>query len=187
MPYLSLPNIVSDIRALVGDSRVLVAIEGFGGSGKSTFAAALARALGSAVVVPIDDFIVKEHATEDSWERAFDLQRLERQVLEPASTGMPIVYQRLEWGTNSLSADITLGDSNVVIVEGISAYHPSIERYYHYTIWVDTPISIAAARGRARDAGNENEKHWDLWARNDLRYRQRYHPEARAHAVVSTN
>ena len=67
-----------------------------------------------------------------------------------------------------------------LIVEGISAYHPSIAKYYNYKIWVETPIEIAKARGKARDEGNENAEHWELWAWNDLLYQQNYYPEYRA-------
>ncbi|HEX7368067.1 MAG TPA: hypothetical protein VF261_00215, partial [Candidatus Saccharimonadales bacterium] len=62
-------------------------------------------------------------------------------------------------------------------VEGISCYHPDIARYYDYKIWVDTSIETAKERGRARDGNNENAQYWDLWAENDLRYQQKYHPE----------
>lgn len=39
---------------------ILIAIDGFGGSGKSTIAKKLADSLGNAYVIGIDDFIVKE-------------------------------------------------------------------------------------------------------------------------------
>lgn len=48
---------------------VLIGVEGFGGSGKTTLANQLKEALGSAHVVTIDDFIVKEKLTEPSWEK----------------------------------------------------------------------------------------------------------------------
>jgi adenylate kinase family enzyme len=94
----SLPEVVAEIRTLRADFPVLIAIEGYGGSGKSTFAAALSAALGRAYVVPIDDFIVKEKITDPSWEKgAFDRQRLEDQVLKPARNGEAISYQKLLW------------------------------------------------------------------------------------------
>ncbi len=38
---------------------ILIAIEGFGGSGKTTFASKLKEALQDAYMISIDDFIVK--------------------------------------------------------------------------------------------------------------------------------
>lgn len=159
-------------------SPVLVAVEGFGGSGKSTFAEKLKSLLGNAFVVSIDDFIVKEHLAEPSWDKgSFDRRRLEKQVLVPATTGQNVEYQQLIWSTNTLSAPVLVSKVDFLIVEGISAYHPDIAHYYDFKIWVDTPINIAKERGHAREASNENAAFWDLWAANDLAYQQKYHPE----------
>lgn len=43
---------------------LLIAIEGFGGSGKSTVAQQLAKELGSAYVIGMDDFIIKAKVSE---------------------------------------------------------------------------------------------------------------------------
>lgn len=165
---------------------ILIAIEGFGGSGKTTFAELLSQALGDAYVIAIDDFIVKEKVTEKSWDKgAFDRKRLEQQVLIPATNGEPISYEKLLWAENKLSKPKKLPTVDYLLVEGISAYHPDIAHYYDYKIWIDTPIEIAKKRGHARDGSNENAVHWDLWAENDLRYQQKYHPEQAADFVFS--
>jgi hypothetical protein len=41
-------------------------------------------------------------------------------------------------------------------------------------------MMLAKQRGQARDGSNENADKWDLWAENDLAYRQQYHPEEQA-------
>ncbi len=164
---------------------VLIAIDGFGGSGKSTIAEKLKNVLDDAYVVSIDDFIVKEKILEASWDKGgFDRERLEKQVLMPVVKGEPVVYQRLIWQTNELSEAIAVPDVQYLIIEGITSCHPDIVKYYDYKIWVDTPIEIAKQRGRARDAQNENSVHWDLWAANDLEYQNTYHPEQNADFIV---
>jgi len=165
---------------------LLIAIEGFGGSGKTTLANSLRDALGSAHVVNIDDFIVKEKLTEPSWDKgAFDRKRLEQQVLAPAKRGEAIDYQELIWETNTLSEPKIIPSVGYIIVEGISSSNPDIAHYYDYKIWVDTPIEIAKARGKSRDAGNENVDKWDMFAENDLAYQQKYHPELAADFIIS--
>jgi len=52
---------------------------------------------------------------------------------------------------------IEIPSLDYLIIEGITSFHPSIERYYDFTIWVDTPIEISKHRGQLRDKGNENE------------------------------
>lgn len=167
---------------------IIIGIEGYGGSGKTTLAKQLCQALGNAYVVNIDDFIVKEKITEPSWdEGGFDRDRLERQVLLPATKHEPIKYQELIWETNTLSAPKVVPDVQYLIIEGISCYHPNIEHYYNFKIWVDTSIDIAKERGKARDNGNENVDKWDMWAANDLSYQQKYHPEVRADFIITNN
>jgi uridine kinase len=164
---------------------ILIGIEGYGGSGKTTLANKLAGALENAHVINIDAFIIKEKVTEPSWDNgAFDRNRLEQQVLLPASQGQKVSYEALLWESNSLSTPKVVPDVDYLIVEGISCYHPDIAHYYDYKIWVATPIEISKERGRARDRGNENAQYWDIWAENDVAYQQKYHPERVADFTV---
>jgi uridine kinase len=183
---MDVSGIASAIRGDDKPRLTLIAIEGFGGSGKSTIAEKLKNVLGNAYVVNIDDFIIKSKLTEKSWDKgAFDRERLERQVLIPATTGNEVTYQKLIWETDTLSEPITVPRVDYLIVEGISSYHPKIAKYYDYKIWVDTPIEVAKQRGHARDGSNENAQHWDLWAENDLAYQQKYSPEKQADFITS--
>lgn len=164
---------------------ILIGIEGFGGAGKSTIAAELAKHLGGTFIVGIDDFIVKEKLTEPSWDTgAFDRARLEQQVLIPFTNSQPASYQKLLWQTNQLSERIQIPVVDYLIIEGISSYHPDIEKYYDYKIWVETPIDVANSRGHTRDGSNENAQYWDLWSQNDLAYQQKHHPELVADFVI---
>lgn len=184
---MNLPDIASAIKQNNKQHKpVLIAIEGFGGSGKTTLAEQLKGALQDAYIINIDDFIIKAKLTEPSWDKgAFDRVRLEQQVLTPATTGKDIAYQKLIWVTDTLSEPIAVPQVAYLIVEGISSYHPNIAKYYDYKIWVDTPIELAKERGHARDGSNENAQHWDLWTENDLKYQQKYHPEEQADFVIS--
>jgi uridine kinase len=179
---MTIDEITSNIKAAPPPhTPILIAVEGYGGAGKTTFADGLARELGSACVIHMDDFIVKEKLlTEPSWDSGFDTKRLEDQILRPIRAGTVAKYQKLIWADNSLGEYVTVPKVQYIIVEGISAYHPTIAHYYDHTIWIDTPIAVAKERGHNRDGSNENARHWDLWAQNDLRYQEKYHPELMA-------
>jgi uridine kinase len=165
---------------------ILIGIEGFSGAGKSTVATKLAQFLGRAYIIGIDDFIVKEKLTDSSWDAGvFDRARLERQILIPSTNSQTLSYQKLLWQTSQLSEFIEIPPVDHLIIEGISAYHPDIEKYYDYKIWVETPIDVANRRGRARDGSNENAQYWELWSKNDLRYQQEHHPELAADFIIS--
>ena len=90
-------RIVGELKRLTSPGRpLLIAIDGFGGSSKSTLAARLSTALASAFAINIDDFIVKEKFSDLSIDKsALDRHRLERQVLLSASRGEKIQYQQL--------------------------------------------------------------------------------------------
>ncbi|HSW74894.1 MAG TPA: hypothetical protein VLG16_03420 [Candidatus Saccharimonadales bacterium] len=169
-------------------SPILIAIDGFGGAGKSTTAQKLRDELGNAYLIAIDDFILKEKLQEQTADETyFDRKRLENEVLMPAKQGEPIKYRRLEWIENKIGNPIEVPVVAYLIVEGISTFHPDIAKYFDFKIWVDTPIEVAKGRGLARDAGNENAVHWDLWAANDLLYQEKYHPEQRADFIVENS
>jgi len=186
---VSIEELASDIKSQAHSKKpVLIGVEGFGGSGKSTIAGQLSELLGGSYIVNIDDFIVKEKITEPSWDKGgFDRKRLEQQVLIPATTQQPVSYQELLWATDTLSEPKVVPPVDYLIVEGISSYHPDIAHYYDYKVWIDTPIEIAKERGHARDGSNENAQHWDLWAANDLRYQEKYHPEQVADFVIDNS
>ena len=162
-------------------SPVLIAIEGFGGAGKTTFANNLAKVLKDTYVVHIDDFIIKDRIDTASWDDGvFDRARLEAQVLKPLRGHQKARYQRLIWDTETLSELVTIPNARYVIVEGITSYHPDIAHYYDVKIWVHAPIEVAVERGKSRDSGNENEAKWGIWANNDRIYQEKYHPERQA-------
>jgi uridine kinase len=170
------------------DTSVLIAIEGFGGAGKSSTAEALKNLLGDAYVIGIDDFIVKEKLAEPSWENgSFDRARLEREVLVPAASGQPIAHRRLIWQTNTLSEPIVAPPFHYLIVEGISVSHPDLSSYYDFKIWVDVPADVARTRGRSRDGSNENAQFWDLWSENDRRYQEMHHTKELADFIVDNS
>lgn len=186
---MNLEGIASEIKQSEKQHKsILIAIEGFGGSGKSTLAEKLKQLLPNAEVVKIDAFILKQPAQNaEPWEQVFDRKRLERQVLEPASHDQNVSYQRLDWAKNTLSPSIKLPKADYLIVDGISSYHPDIEHYYDFKIWVNAPIEVAKQRGQQRDSDNENAVLWDKWAQCDLGYQEKYHPEQKADFIVDNS
>jgi len=183
---MNLDEVVTSItQANIDKYPILIGIDGFGGSGKSTIAEKLRLELDDATVIGIDDFIVKERLLEESAEEVlFDRRRLENQVLKPLSRGEIARYQKLNWVENRLEEPIELKRTKYVIVEGISTLHPEISGYYDFKIWVDAPVDVAKQRGKQRDAGNENEAHWDVWSSNDVAYQSKYHPELIADFII---
>ena len=166
---------------------ILIGIEGFGGSGKTTLSKQLLQFLGDAYLIHIDDFIVKEKLLELAWDTGvFDHDRLEKQVLRPAKSGNPIIYQKLAYDENHLGQAITLPSVRYVLVEGISCYIHSLRHYYDFKIWVDTPAELAMARGIVRDGTHDSADDWNKWAQIDILFSQKYQPALVADFIVTS-
>jgi uridine kinase len=143
-----------------GSSR-LVAIDGCGGAGKTTFALILASHLGNCPVVHTDDFA--------SWDEPLNWwPRMIEQVFAPLSRGEPARYQRYDWTTRRL-AEWHEVSGPVLIAEGVSATRREFRPYLAHRIWVDCPAGLRLRRGLERD-GPEMEAQWCVWMADEDRY-----------------
>lgn len=179
---------VEDLAQLVEAQRsqrpFVVAIAGRGGAGKSTLAQQLAMRVIDSAVVPLDDFLVKDSWLDPRVEEHFDLSRVEREVLISFTQGLAFNYRRLDWESDTLVPIDGIIDSTLIVLDGICAFEPPLDSYIDLRVWVDTPASMATARGRKRDAGTENAAYWDEWERHDTDYIARCHPDRRADVVI---
>lgn len=156
-----------ELLAAVGRRPALVGIDGQGGSGKSTFARAVAGGLGHAVVIEGDDFYRDlpddERAALDAVagvEQYFDWQRLRREVLEPVRRGDAILrYQRYDWGRAAMGDWVEQPMPDVVVVEGVYTLRPQLLDLIDVAVWVETSEETRLRRQAER---GENE---DVWIR----------------------
>lgn len=140
-------------RPRLGATR-LVAVDGPGGAGKSTYAARLAEAC-DAQVVHTDDFASWDNPT-DWW------PRLEEQVLGPIAANQVARYQCYDWTQRRFAEWHTVHPGGVLILEGVSSARAAVRDRLSLTVWVETPRHIRLERGLARD-GADSEKLWQRW------------------------
>ena len=166
----------------------VVGISGFGGSGKSTLAAALAKVL-EAPTVSTDEFAT-EAVMQQSYDwNGIDRARLVRQILLPLREGdRRVTYDSSgdwkAWTTESKTLELA---GNHFIVEGVGLFHPDVLPFFSLTVWIDIDPGESTRRGLARDsrAGHDDRSIWnDVWAPNDQRFADTFHPEAHADLVV---
>ena len=166
--------------------RILIGIDGAGGSGKSDFADLLAGAVeGGARVVQMDDFY-----REPDQRRApeagglFDRPRLRRQVLNPAIENEPISYQRFDWVTQRLADWVDVPNDAHLIVEGVTTLRRELRSLFTLRIWVEAPRSVRLARGLERDGAGAGEQWEDVWMPAEDYYRVTHGPERAVDIVV---
>ena len=134
----------------------LVAVDGFAGSGKTTFAGRLGEALGSQVI-HTDDLLEGWVDTVTFW------PRLEAWVLAPLRDGRPGRYRRYDWLHNRFGErwhDVAL--SPVLVIEGVSSARATIRPELTLSVWIEAPKDVRTARGVARD-GEAVLPEWVAW------------------------
>lgn len=168
-------DIVDEIRRRPGPVR-LVAVDGPGGSGKSTFAARLAAAAGGAPIVHTDDFASADNPI-DWW------PRLLRQVIVPLTDGRPAVYQRYDWPTESLAEWHTVAPAPIVIIEGVSAARREWAQHLSYIVWIETARELRLQRAVERD-GEDALDDWEEWMGAEDRHYERDPTRERADVII---
>lgn len=175
-------NELASLLPKVGNTK-FIAVDGHGGSGKSSLAELLAKKL-DAQLIHTDDFA--------SWDNPLNWWPLiiER-VFEPIIAGAKTLsYPRSKWWPDHHPEPLVDQPvTAIMILEGVSALRKEFRPYISFGIFVDTPEEIGLERGIARDlsAGKSREevvKIWQGWLKDENYYTQRDQPMVYADLVV---
>ncbi|OZF35535.1 hypothetical protein CH294_13105 [Rhodococcus sp. 14-2483-1-1] len=161
-------DMVRDVISLDLGHPLRVAIDGVTASGKSTCARWLVSAVATqgrpAIHVTMDGFHHRRAyryrqgraSAVGYYQDAYDFDALCTQVLIPLGpTGSGEIRRRII----DLASDEPVEDppepvptDTIVVVDGTFLHRPPLPDYWDYTVFVDTPMDVARARGTARDA-----------------------------------
>ena len=178
-------TLIEKIKSLA--PATLIAISGFGGSGKSTFAESLGKSAGIPAV-GIDSFARNRLEEGNLWE-SIDFGRLEQEILIPFSQGEKVLrYGHYDWGANTVVETREVNHDGYLLLEGVGLFRPELNKYFAYKIWVDCPLEEAIRRGKQRDRDiyqNPQDEKWDgVWKRNDNEYFTTFKPQELADLVI---
>lgn len=157
------------VRAADAPGTVWIGVDGFGGSGKTTFAGRIAAAVPRAVVVHIDDFA-------GPWIAEWDFDRFRAEVVTPMLANAPARYQRFDWPSESLAEWHEVEPGAVLVVEGVSATRPETGVPWALTVWVDTPREIRLQRALERDGPALMPRWLDDWLPSEEAWAERAGP-----------
>ncbi len=168
-------------EVLAAERPRLVAVDGRGGSGKTTFASRLRRFLPSVAVIEIDDFI--------NWSDLYDWWfRVEKEAIAPLLAGERARFRIRDWETDPLGASLggwrDLGPAETIIVEGVTASRASIAQRLSMSFWVEASPDVRLARGVGRD-GESMRPVWQNWMRLEDEFFERDDARGRATYVVN--
>ncbi len=154
------------LSLLTKKKRLLVAIDGRCGAGKSTLAAALHDECGYPVVHMDDFFLRPVQRTEERLATPggnVDHERFLAEVLEPLAAGEPATYRPFLCRTMTLGEETTVSPAAVILVEGSYACHPQLRDRYDLRIFLDVDPETQLERIRRRNGEEKAEEFRTRW------------------------
>jgi hypothetical protein len=157
---IRLGSLTALVSERLADSPALVLVDGRSGAGKSTFAAAAARAR-RAVVVATDDIAWHLHPTDWATEMLDG-------VVRPWMAGRPVRYAPPGWVRQARPGKIEVPAGVDLVIEGVGAARHEVAPLAQLTVWVRSDPVVAKRRGIERDirlgrTRAEAEQFWDEW------------------------
>lgn len=180
---LNIAKALTQKKLKVGNT-IFIAVDGHGGSGKSSLAEWLATKL-HAEVIHTDDFA--------SWDNPMNWwpQFIER-IFTPIANGSKVLnYPRSKWWEHQeRESIIDQPVTKIMIVEGVSSLRKEFRDYISLGIFVDTSKDICLQRGIERDTGAGKSKEdllkiWNTWFEEEEIYMKRDNPRDYADIVIN--
>lgn len=160
-----------------------VAVDGHGGSGKSSLAKLLSVSL-NAEIIHTDDFASFDNPLQ--WHSLL-IEKVFQQITLGAKE---VSYDRSKWWDTHYPEPVKGQEvTDIMILEGVSALRREFRDYISLGIFVDTPREICIARGIERDLQTgkpieEITKLWTKWIQDEDAYFKRDTPKEYADIAV---
>ena len=195
-----MPRITPLIKAIqqrhtqnTANQPTIVAIDGLGGSGKSSLAAALqASYLQSSgddnlQIVSIDSFACTEAEYpfhKSGTQTRVSIARLIDNIFVPLRAGRSALYKPTPWWRGQAEGEEKkVEPRGIILVEGCYALHRELRCFYDLRIWIDCPVEKALTQAVQRD-GHDIEQVWrTVYAPNEQRYLASHNPRAAADII----
>lgn len=160
-------HLLTVIRALLDrQRRVIAAIDGRCGAGKSTLAAQLREQLPCRVFHMDDFFLRPEQRTAARLAQPgenVDHERFLTEVLLPARRGEAVAYRSFRCARQALDAPVTVPAARLTIVEGAYACHPALWEYYDLRVFLTVDSEEQLRRIQARNGPERAIQFRDRW------------------------
>lgn len=172
--YVEYLNVFSKIdRLLAEKDSVIIAIEGTSASGKSTLAEILSDVYDCNVFHMDDFFLRPEQRTAERLSEIggnIDRERFAEEILKPLTNGETVTYRPFDCSTQALKDSLTVTPKKLTVVEGVYSTHPSFERYYDLSIFLDIAPKLQKERILKRNSPQFATRFFDEWIPLENKY-----------------
>ena len=181
-----LQPVLEAVSALHARARLLIALDGPCGSGKTTLADLLCRML-ACPCVHMDDFHMP-HARKTPERMAqpggnSDRERLMTEVLLPWREGRTVTYRPYDCAADGPGVPITLPAGRVLVLEGSYAHHPDLARLTDVSVFVRVEREEQLRRIAARSP-EKLQQFIDRWIPLEDSYFRAFHLPAPGSVVL---
>ena len=168
--------------------RVIVAIDGRCGSGKTTLAAQLQRDLDCAVFHMDDFFLRPEQRTAERFAAPgenVDHERFLAEVLLPLHHAQPVTYRSFLCAQQQLGDPVTAAPRRLTIVEGAYACHPDLWAYYDLRVFLTVDPETQMQRIEARNGAAKAAQFRDRWIPFEEKYFSAFDVQTRCDMCIN--
>ena len=169
----------------------LIAVDGLGGSGKSTFVKMVVAINPKIKVLELDHFpcLPEENPYHSAGAQTrVNLDRFKKEAIIPLTLGNQAIYENtFWWPTKEKPKKYEIAPGGVVIVEGCYSYHSELREFYDLSIWISCHKEKALKRAIARD-GKQGIEIWQkAHAPNERNYALLQRPMDYVDLIVDNN
>lgn len=165
--YNEYKYVFDEIKNLLKDNeKLVIAIDGRCGGGKSSLGAMLAEGFDCSLF-HMDDFFLpprmktKERLAEPGGNVHYE--RFEEEILKPLKNNEPAVYRKYLCNKGELSEPIKVEPKNLTIVEGSYSLHPTLRDYYDYKIFITIDSKVQHDRILKRNGEEKLQDFINKW------------------------
>ena len=170
------------IRTLLAGEkpRIIAAIDGRCGSGKTTLAAWLMEQFDGNLFHMDDFYLRSEQRTPERLAETggnVDYERFREEVTAPLAAGREVLYRRFDCASFSMEEPVLFPAKRLNVIEGSYSMHPYFGGIYDLRVFMTIDPAVQAERIRRRNGEEKLRRFLSEWIPKEEAYFRKYHPE----------
>lgn len=152
--------------------RVILAIDGFCASGKTTLAEQLCRHYDCCVIHMDDFFLRPQQRTPERLAQPggnVDYERFQEEVLTPLQKGLPFSYRPYDCSSGVLMNTVQVAPSRLTVIEGSYSHHPYFGQVYDMRLFLTVTPDLQRQRILQRPAFLQ-QRFFEEWIPMEFQY-----------------